>query len=149
MKAGSRSQNPVVKNSAANRIFAGFLAVWLSGIVFLLCCATPAVKAVETESCPLAKKGHCKKSDGDKKSLRFGNFGSGETGFDCCGFLPRVFDKVRKIEKAERIVAFPVRIKPTPQLFGFIKLQPVAFPSYRPPPQNLSGTYLKNRVFRI
>ena len=149
MKAGSRSQNPAVKNSAAKRIFAGFLAVWLSGIVFLLCCTAPAAKAAEIESCPLAKKGHCKKSADDEKALRFENLESGGTSFDCCGFLPRVFDKVRKIEKAEQIAALPVRIKTAPQLFAFIKIQPIAFPGYRPPPNNRSGTYLKNRVFRI
>lgn len=149
MKAGSRSQNPAAKNSAAKRIFAGLLAVWMSGIVFLLCCAAPAAKAAEIESCPLAKKGHCKKSAGNEKALRFEGFENGGTSFDCCGFLPRVFDKVRKIEKAEQIAALPVRIKTAPQLFAFIKLQPNTFSGYRPPPQNLSGTYLKNRVFRI
>ena len=149
MKAGSRSQNPAVKNSAAKRIFAGLLAVWMSGIVFLLCCAAPEAVAAETESCPLAKKRHCPKSAGDEKTLRFESFGSGGATSDCCGFLPRVFDKVRKIEKAEQIAALPVRIKSAPQLFGLIKLQPGVFLSYRPPPQNRSGTYLKNQVFRI
>lgn len=149
MKAGSRSQNPAAKTPAAKRIFAGLLAVWLSGVVFLLCCTAPEAKAAETESCPLAKKGHCQKSANDEKALRFESFGSGGTSFDCCGFLPRVFDKFRKTEKSEQVAALPVQVKIAPQSSGFIKLQPVAFSGYRPPPPNRSGTYLKNRVFRI
>lgn len=144
MKAGFYPQNSVTK-----RIFAGLLAVWLSGVVFLLCCGMPKAQAAEIESCPLAKKGHCAKSSGDENALRFEIFQNADSSFDCCGFLPQVFDKVRKAERTQVISELPVKLKVPALSFDFIKTQAADSPYYRPRPINRSGTYLKNRVFRI
>lgn len=144
MKAGSHPQN-----SATKRIFAGLLAVWLSGVVFLLCCGMPKSQAAEVESCPLAKKGHCAKSSGDENALRFEIVQNADSSFDCCGFLPQVFDKVRKAERNQEVSELPVKLEVSSLSFGFIRIQPSTFYGYRPQPLNRSGTYLKNRVFRI
>lgn len=144
MKAGFRPQN-----SKAKRIFAGLLAVWLSGVVFLLCCGMPKVQAAEIESCPLAKKGHCAKSSGDENALRFEIFQNADSSFDCCGFLPQVFDKVRKAERNQEVSELPIKPELPALSFDSIKTQATASLHYRPRPINRSGTYLKNRVFRI
>ncbi|MCY7348576.1 MAG: hypothetical protein LH614_20495 [Pyrinomonadaceae bacterium] len=57
------------------RIFTAALAVWLSGIVLVVCCKMPTVNAESSamESCPLAKKGDCKKSSQESSSESFGH----------------------------------------------------------------------------
>lgn len=143
MKTGLHSQISIAK-----RISAGLLAVWMSGIVFLLCCgAMPA--AAEVESCPLAKKGHCAKTSGDEKSRRSEIFQNADSSFDCCGFLPQVFDKVKKAERNVEIAELPIKLEARSLSFDFIKTQTSTFQHYRPRLPNRSGTYLKNRVFRI
>ena len=78
------------------------LAVWLSGFVFLFCCGMMDVRAVETEFCPLAKSAsHCSKAKPDENQIAF--LSEHTSRFDCCYFLPAVFDKVRKIQKTQQI----------------------------------------------
>jgi hypothetical protein len=147
------------QNSKTKRVFAGLLAVWMSGIVFLFCCgAMPNAKAqgLDAESCPLAKKGHCDKSMNggespvDNNASRFDANPADGSSFDCCGFLPQVFDKARKTENIKQVAAIATtQAAPSLPKFVFIKTAPNAFYSYRPRPLNRSGTYLKNRVFRI
>lgn len=137
------------QNSITKRIFAGLLAIWLSGVAFLFCCGMPEAQASETESCPLAKKGHCLKSTSDEKALRFESFQKSKPALDCCEFLPQVFDKVRKTERSQQLAALSVKSEIQPFSFDFIKAEPGVFDNYRPRPLNRSGTYLKNRVFRI
>lgn len=144
MKAGFHSQNSVTK-----RIFAGLLAVWLSGVVFLLCCGMPKAQAAEIESCPLAKKGHCAKSSGDENALRFEIIQNADASFDCCGFLPQVFDKVRKAERIQEVPELPIKPEVPALSFDLIKTQAAASFYYRPRAVDRSGTYLRNRVFRI
>lgn len=143
MKAGFHSRNSVTK-----RIFAGLLAVWLSGVVFLLCCGMPKAQA-EIESCPLAKIGHCAKSSGDENALRFEIFQNADSSFDCCGFLPQVFDKVRKAERNQEVSELPIKLEVPALSFNFINTQAAASFYCRPRPIDRSGTYLRNRVFRI
>lgn len=143
--------------SKPKRVFAGLLAVWMSGIVFLLCCgAMPkaARESAEMESCPLAKAGHCHKSSSvntpiDGNALRFEANRNDDSTFECCGFLPRFFDKVRKGENIQLVAVLPARAESTPATFAFVRIKSNAFFGYRPRPLNRSGTYLKNRVFRI
>lgn len=143
------------QNSTTKRIFAGLLAVWMSNIVFLFCCETPKAQATEVESCPLAKKGHCHKSASgtsskDENALQLESFQNNDSAFDCYRFLPRFFDKVRKVEKGEQIIV-AANTKPEVKSLSlaFIKNRPIAFSNYHPRPLSGSGTYLKNRVFRI
>ena len=155
MKAGSHPQNSVTK-----RIFAGLLTVWLSGIVFLFCCGamptTQAVAEAESESCcPLAKMDHhCDKpavgeTTAAENAERFDAFQNGKSAFDCCGFLTHVFDKARKAEIVKQIAAVAEKTVIETPKFAFVKTKSNAFFKYRPRPLNRSGTYLKNRVFRI
>lgn len=152
MKASSQ-------NSKTKRVFAGLLALWMSGIVFLFCCgAMPNAKAqgLDAESCPLAKKGHhCDKSTGEKSpsdenAVRFDANLADDSSFDCCGFLPLVFDRARKTENIKQVAAIATaQAAPNSPQFVFIKIEPKVAFGYQPRPLNRSGTYLKNRVFRI
>ncbi len=143
------------QNSKAKRILAGLLAVWMSGIIFLFCCGTPKTQTADIESCPLAKAGHCKKSVSDKAAadenlLRFATDDNGGPLLDCCGFLPKVFDRIRKSESSPQIAFSPAtQVKPIAPPIQFAKTEPNNFLSYCPRPINRSGTYLKNQVFRI
>lgn len=125
------------------------LAVWLSGFVFLLCCGIMEARMpAETEFCPLAKgENHCNKTTNDKNEPSF----SGDSGFEfnCCSFLPAVFDKVRKIEKTQQLaqIADRIRVK-TPQFFVIKKDFEIA-ENYRPPILATREIFIKNCVFRI
>lgn len=131
------------------RLSAGLLAVWLSGVVLLFFCGTMKAQAAQIESCPLAKKDHCLKSSSNKDALQFESFQNDNLAFDCCGFLPQFFDKVRKTEQKQQIAENSVKSQVKPPSLVFIKVQPNAFFKYRPRPLNRNGTYLKNQVFRI
>ncbi len=127
----------------------------MSGVVFLFCCGLPKVQAAETESCPFAKKNHCDKSVTDSKSsaaenaVRFEIAQSDCPAFNCCGFLPQVFDKIKKAEQRIQIAEVSNRMVIESPAFVFIEIKSDSFAAYRPRPLNQSGTYLKNRVFRI
>lgn len=88
----------------SHKALAGSMSIWLSGIVFLFCCEMPGA-AAEKEFCPLTKVSeHCDKAE--KKNAPSGIArANGERGFDCCGFLPAIFDKSRKIEPAQKQLA--------------------------------------------
>ena len=94
-----------------------FLAVWLSGFAFLICCPTAAAKSDEA-FCPLAKMGgHCDKEKKDG-GLSWKSEGGNDCGLGGCAYLPIVFDKSRKVEKAKKQtapVAVPVRVNFVPQ----------------------------------
>ncbi len=143
------------QNNTTKRIFAGLLAVWMSGVVFLFCCGVPKIQAAQIESCPLAKKNHCdksaigSKSSTDENAVRFETAQADGPAFNCCGFLPQVFDKVKKAESNHQIAEAPKRTVIESPAFVFIKIESDTFTAYRPRPLNRSGTYLKNRVFRI
>lgn len=142
------------QNSMAKRISAGLLAVWMSGVVFLFCCGAPSAKAAEAESCPLAKTHHCDKSTDSKSSkdehaLKLETFQSNDLAFDCCAFFPRIFSRERNVDKSIQIAEIPAKLKIELPAFTFIEVKTNRFTAYRPRLINQSGTYLKNRVFRI
>jgi hypothetical protein len=134
----------------AIRSTAGFMTVWLSGVMFLFCCAEMNSAAPPAESDhPAQLSSHCDKAPvehapGDVASS------SEETCFDCCGFIPLVFDKARKIERDQKPLAAIVR---QPEAFRH-ELQTVttrakhsfAFVGHLP---NKQDSYLINRAFRI
>jgi hypothetical protein len=86
------------KNS--RKALAAGMSVWLSGVVFLFFCYMP-MAASASEYCPLAKSsaaaGHCNKSRNTKNSQLASH--SSSQALDCCGFMPAVFDKTRKVER--------------------------------------------------
>lgn len=130
------------------KTISGLLAVWLSGFVFLFCCGTMPFKAAETDFCPLAKAGgHCNKSNQADDKPTFS--GESDAKFNCCEFLPKVFDRFRNVEKTQKAVQ-PAE-KPLLERPQFIAVrsnfkqvqifhQPV-FPKEK--------IHLKNCVFRI
>jgi hypothetical protein len=138
----------VFSKAKLQKIMSASLAVWLSGFVLLFCCGTMEAQSAEAEFCPLAKaESHCKKINADENQTSFS--GKSDLVFDCCNFLPAVFDKVRKIEKTKRIaqIADKIKIESPPFL-------PVKNNSERAENCHKSSFYqekifIKNCVFRI
>ncbi len=132
-----------------HRTLTGFMAIWLSGVVFLLCCHVQNVNAAEMGSCPLAKLGiHCDKAEKNKDSEKVSNQ-SNEQGMDCCGFIPAFFDKTRTIDNNQQTaVIVPTAIVVRPRL---VKAQTNFYPAYPYLSTVLikNDTFLKNRTFRI
>ena len=133
----------------AQRSGAGFMAFWLSGFLFLFCCAAmPSVKAAD-EFCPLSKKTeHCDK--GVEKSVSFEiSTGTGHTGLGCCGYLPAVFDKARKLERNESIAAIPSVIAVAAPMLSQVEFSFPAAPTYSPPLTYHEKVFITNCVLRI
>lgn len=125
------------------------MAVWLSGVVFLLCCQTMNAKAMAAESCPLAKMSdHCDKAKKANQNVSAIEL-TRETSVDCCGFLHAVFDKARKIEQSQKQLAISAKVLP----FRFTP--PRAANTTRTLTASYSrvldrhGTFVRNCVFRI
>ena len=137
------------------RFAAGFMSVWLSGVVLLLCCADmdagPAVVEIGDAAHMSA---HCEKMMGKTESESNPDSESvsrheGELDNDCCAFLPMLFDKKRTVEGKWQFVAITpaaVAEKPSRSVDTYT-FAPIY--SYRPRPISRDGTYLKNRTFRI
>ncbi len=130
------------------RTLAGFMAVWLSGVVFLICCSTMNGESMSAEFCPLAKSAHCDKADSTDSSAQVIEQTKSET-VDCCAFLPIIFDKNRKLERTEHPEAvshqpLAIRFYSSPTVIR--QTAPVAFTPHIPNRQN---TFVKNCVFRI
>ena len=134
--------------NVAKRVLAGFMALWLSGFVFLFCCQNKAV-AADMEFCPLAKAGHCDKGKPVDPSVANVDRPQPPCA-DCCAFLPVVFDKSRKIEPVQKQLA----IRPLPAIAAVRFIPAVKHPgdvAVRPMGliRDKGSTYLRNRVFRI
>ena len=140
MKLFFSQQNP-------QRIISSLLVVWLSGFVFLFCCGTMEVQA-KGEFCPLAKaKSHCDKAKNDDSAILLEQ--SGNETFDCCGFLPAVFDKTRKVEKNQQPANIINRVKVDRPQFFLVKSEYETHGIYHPPFLNQEKTFIVNCVFRI
>lgn len=130
------------------RIFTAALAVWLSGIVLVICCQMPSANAAgaEMDSCPLVKKGDCAKSSRENSGESVA--GESQT-FDCCVFPAKVFDKARKIEvqPPPAIISEAVEIV-APRVFSVRKTFQFST-VYQSFIRNRGGTHLNNCVFRI
>jgi len=133
----------------AQRSGAGFLAFWLSGFLFLFCCAAmPSLKAAD-EFCPLSKKSeHCDK--GVEKGVSFEiSTGTGHAGLGCCGYLPAVFDKARKLERNERIAVVPAVISIAAPVLHQAEFSCQVAATYSPPVLYEEKIFITNCVFRI
>lgn len=130
----------------AHKTLAGFMALWLSGFIFLFCCEKLNAAQAEAEFCPLEKfSGHCDKTATVEPVVET----TVDASLDCCAFLPVIFDKARKLEQPQKQAA--VSLKPAAIKFKLptlaIKVQtPVAFQARVP---DRHATYLINRNFRI
>jgi hypothetical protein len=135
---------------SATKSIAAFMVFWLSGVLFLLCCGTMQAQAAEKEFCPLAAKGksHCDKAkkDNDLPSV---SKKSDNLNFECCGFLPAVFDKTRKIEKNQQIALPVAKIKVDLAKFSLVENNFEASADYRPPVLKQEKIFIKNCIFRI
>jgi hypothetical protein len=138
-----------MKPDFSQRITAGVLVIWLSGVVLLFCCGNMKAQAAEADSCPLAKTSHCDKHSSVEDDPETARFQTESRAFDCCGFLPKVFDKARKIEKDPQAAPTMPTAKISAPKFSFVVAAIKAPGAYRPPVHNRGGTYLKNCVFRI
>lgn len=130
------------------RIFTAALVVWMSGIVLVFCCQMPTANAAdfETESCPLAKKGHCAKTPADDSQLTVRHE---PLAFDCCIFPSKVFDKARKLEiqpQSAEVVETVKIAAPEFSLFKSTFKSPKVYQSFI---HNRGSTFLHNCVFRI
>lgn len=124
------------------------MAFWLTGLVFLFCCGT--MNASESvEFCPLAKAGsHCSKTKSDTNLPRFSE-NTENANFDCCAFLPRLFDKSRKLEKFQETAQVPANLKiDLPRIFPAENDLYVA-ETYHQPVFQSEKIFIKNCVFRI
>jgi len=131
----------------ARNVLAGFMILWLSGFLFLFCPQMPAMQTAEI--CPLAKgKSHCDKANATNESPLVSRE-SDDQKLDCCGFLPAVFDKSRKVEKNQKTVQSVDKIKIDLPEFVFAEHDSAVLINYRIPvfPQN--KIFIKNCVFRI
>jgi hypothetical protein len=138
-----------MKPRLTQRIISGALVIWLSGVVLLFCCGNMQARVSEADSCPLAKAGHCDKQAVSENAVDFASFQRETGAFDCCGFLPKVFDKARKIEKIPQPATAATVAKISAPKFSFV-VQRVESPKvYQPAIRNRGSTYLKNCVFRI
>ncbi len=138
----------VFSRAKLQKIMSASLAVWLSGVVLLFCCGTMEAQTAEMEFCPLAKaEKHCNKTKADDNQTSF----SGESGssFDCCNFLPAIFDKVRKIEKTERVALIADKIKVESPRFLPVKNNFERAENYRKSSFYQEKIFIKNCVFRI
>lgn len=137
------------KQKQLTRATAGFLTVWLSGVVFLFCCQMPSAQASseEIKSCPMAKAHHsCAKSKSENKAA---SIEAEQSALECCRMLPLVFDKARKIEKVQNVEQAASIVKISEPKFYLAKKEfthPKIFNSLVLSREN---THLKNCVFRI
>ncbi len=131
----------------AHKSLTGSMAVWLSGIVFLVLCHGQTANTMD--SCPLVRLGaHCDKADKEKYSEKVEKQSS-EQATDCCAFIPTFFDKTRTGYSNQQ-VALAASTTPAikPRIAGVIS-------NFTPAYQYLStvlpknNTFLKNRTFRI
>ncbi len=126
----------------------GFMALWLSGFVFIFCCYANSAVTHVTEFCPMhTASHHC---DGD-----MGQNGASDTVgrlegvcFDCCGYLPAVFDKARKVDQPAPVTA-PERLAIAPRLITPRPIRAPLLPAYRARLTDKSRTFISTQVFRI
>src|SRR5436190_7257652 len=94
--------------TTAHKTFAGFMALWLSGFLFLIACHA---QSSQTFSCPLMKMGaHCDFAEKQKNAEKF-TPPTTDNGIDCCAFIPAFFDKTRTNEgQPQTLIAATVAI---------------------------------------
>jgi hypothetical protein len=131
------------------QIVSGSLIIWLSGIVFLFCCEMPKAQASNAESCPLAKTNHCSKQSNTETVSGFASLQTNQQSFDCCKFLPLVFDKARKIEKTQKAEMVKTIVKAFQPVFSAVNHSVFVPKNFHSVVINRENIHLKNCVFRI
>ncbi|MBK6587793.1 MAG: hypothetical protein IPG22_05690 [Acidobacteria bacterium] len=131
----------------AHKTFAGFMALWLSGFVFLFCCETLNGQSMDMESCPLAKMSEHSDKAKQANSPVIGL--TDESSMDCCGFLPIVFDKSRKINQTEKQIAPALTVVAIKFTLPTVTKITTSFPAFHKRTPDRHGTFIRNCVFRI
>lgn len=138
-----------MKPGFSQQIVSSALVIWLSGVVLLFCCGNMEAQAAERDSCPLAKTSHCDKRSSGENNPDFARFQKESQTLDCCDFLPKVFDKARKIEKIPQVATAAATAEIRAPKFSFVVERVKAPRAYQPLVHDRGSTYLKNCVFRI
>jgi hypothetical protein len=68
--------------------------------------------------------------------------------FDCCGYLPAVFDKARKVDQSVPVTA-PERVAITPRLITPTPIRATLVSAYQARLADKSRTFISTQVFRI
>lgn len=124
----------------------GFMALWLSGFIFLFCCEKLNAQQMDAEFCPLEKlSGHCDRNESAAPVVET----TVDASVDCCAFLPVVFDKARKLEPIQK--QSPLALKPVTTKFRLPQIEFKAQPTvaFHARVLDRHATYLINRNFRI
>jgi hypothetical protein len=129
---------------------AGFMALWLSGVVFILCCHLQNGYVAKRDSCPLVKLGaHCDKGQEKAKQPEIITRQSDDQGMDCCAFIPAFFDKTRTNDNHQQVAVAPPAAIPAPSITVITRHDYAPPRAYRSPSILKNDTFLKNRTFRI
>jgi hypothetical protein len=130
----------------AHKAFAGLMALWLSGFVFLIACHA---QSDDANVCPLMKLGaHCDLAEQAKNAEKV-THQTNDDGLDCCAFIPAFFDKTRTNEGHQQIATnAPAVVAEQPRPVSF-RTNFAPFPSYVSTSLLRNDTFLKNRTFRI
>jgi hypothetical protein len=137
-------------NIFVHKGLATLMTVWFSGLVFLVSCQFAQGAPSIEEHFPLAaaKKAehHCDK--GDSKESPAVSFPTNAV-FDCCSFLPRLFDRECKVEYGERTAApalsATVKFVDRPDS-GFAVIPRAC---YSTPVTYRNKIFIRNRILRI
>jgi len=124
------------------------MAVWMSGLVFLFCCGPTKAAIDETQHCPLGKPEHHCDTPADVPESSSVSRAEGVC-VECCGFLPAVFDKARKVDQPQPPAATPERIAVRPRLLTPRPIRIACVPAYRGRLTDKSRTFISTQVFRI
>jgi hypothetical protein len=134
----------------AHKGLVGFMTLWLSGIVFILCCHLQNGYVAEGDSCPLVKLGaHCDKDQEKAKHPEIITRQSDDQGMDCCAFIPAFFDKTKTNDNHRQVAATAPAVIQTPSIIGITRPSYAPPHAYHSPPIPKNDTFLKNRTFRI
>ena len=129
-----------------HKTLTGFMAVWLSGVVFLFCCEKINGQ-MKVEFCPLEKRsGHCNKSK-NAASDSVEKFDSDS--MDCCAFLPLLYNRSRKLERVQTFAVPPpakLVVEPAQRRVVLAVYEPTKAYSRL---ESRQGTYVRNCNFRI
>ena len=127
---------------------AGFMTLWLSGFVFVFCCYASSTTAHQTDFCPMGKQAHHCDTPMDQNDVPDAVGRLEGICFDCCGYLPAVFDKARKVDRPAPVTA-PLRAATTTRTLTVTPVKELPASEYRARLADKSRTFISTQVFRI
>ncbi len=136
-------------HKVAYKTLSGFMAIWLSGIVFLLCCEMPGDDAENARTQMDSMSEHCRRAMSKKNPGHAIELPDYDT-FDCCGFLPGIFDKNRKLSRIDQPDAdLTLQISARLNVARGVNFRQPVIVRSEPYIPDRQSTFLKNQVFRI